>query len=113
MLLATGMGVKEALLYNVLSSVLCFAGMAAGILMVLGSTEEGDSVLSPWVFAATAGIFLYLALVDMIPELSNSKRGPKNPWVRVALQVAGMVTGFGVMFMIAYHEETLHAFLKT
>jgi zinc transporter 10 len=64
MLLATGMGIKEALLYNLLSSVLCFAGMAVGMSLV-GCTGE-KSVLGPWVFAATAGVFLYLALVDMV-----------------------------------------------
>jgi zinc transporter ZupT len=35
--------------------------------LLLGSL--GD--VSAWLFAATAGVFLYVALVDMMPELNS------------------------------------------
>ena len=55
MLLKAGMSIKQAIFYNVLSSVLAFIGMVT---------------VTPWVFTATAGI-LYVALVDMVPELTS------------------------------------------
>lgn len=60
MLLKTGMKVKQALFYNGLSSILCFVGMLIGV--SLGNVNSATN----WVFAGTAGMFLYIALVDMV-----------------------------------------------
>ena len=70
MLLKAGMSVKQAIFYNLLSSVLAYVGMVTGIL--LGQISD----VTPWIFAATAGIFLYVALVDMMPELSSGHAHP-------------------------------------
>ena len=59
-LLKAGMSTKQALTYNVVSSVLCLFGMIAGILV--GNISNA----SYWVFCATAGLFLYISLVDMV-----------------------------------------------
>lgn len=60
MLLKAGMSAKQAVFYNLLSSVLCLFGMIFGV--SLGNTPTATS----WVFAAAAGIFIYIALVDMV-----------------------------------------------
>ena len=70
MLLKAGMTIKQAVFYNILSSVLAFIGMLAGV--ALGNIGH----FSSWMFAATAGIFLYVALVDMMPELSSGHAHP-------------------------------------
>ena len=87
MLLKAGMSVRQAIFYNILSSILSFIGMASGILL------GGISDVTPWIFSATAGIFLYVvnilcplicpamccvvkALVDMMPELSSGHAHP-------------------------------------
>ena len=62
-LLKTGMTGKQALFYNLVSSILCFLGMVIGV--ALGNINS----VSSWVFALTAGIFLYVALVDMVSRL--------------------------------------------
>lgn len=67
MLLKTGMKVKEALFYNGLSSILCFVGMVIGV--CLGNVNSATN----WVFAGTAGMFLYIALVDMVSITWNFK----------------------------------------
>ncbi|XP_076343235.1 zinc transporter ZIP6-like isoform X2 [Tachypleus tridentatus] len=59
MLLKAGMSVKQALLYNGLSSMLCFLGMIIGV--SLGNISSANM----WIFAGAAGMFLYIALVDM------------------------------------------------
>lgn len=62
-LLKAGMSAKKAAYYNILSSVLSFFGMVVGI--IVGDTPEA----SAWIFACAAGMFLYIALVDMVSML--------------------------------------------
>lgn len=59
-LLHAGMSVKAALFYNTLSSILCAGGMVLGVL--LGSLPS----VNAWLFLLTAGMFVYIALVDMV-----------------------------------------------
>jgi len=59
-LLKAGMSAKQAVFYNLLSSILCLLGMVLGVF--LGESETATA----WVFATAAGMFLYIALVDMV-----------------------------------------------
>lgn len=59
-LLKAGMSARKAVYYNVLSSVLSLLGMILGI--IFGDTPEA----SAWIFSAAAGMFIYIALVDMV-----------------------------------------------
>ncbi|CAB0002374.1 unnamed protein product [Nesidiocoris tenuis] len=59
-LLKAGMSIKEAVVYNMISSILCLIGMSMGV--ILGQNDH----VKLWVFSAAAGMFLYIALVDMV-----------------------------------------------
>lgn len=59
-LLNAGMSVRQALFYNLVSSILSFVGMVIGVL--LGNVGSA----SAWIFGLTAGIFIYISLVDMV-----------------------------------------------
>ncbi|CAH1163980.1 unnamed protein product [Phaedon cochleariae] len=100
MLLKAGMTIKQALYYNVLSSVLCVFGNVFGL--VLGNTEYASS----WVFAAAAGMFIYIALVDMIPELSSAHEDEGDITVCI-LHLGGLLLGFAIMALIAFYEHDL------
>ena len=50
-----------ALMYNTLSAVTAIIGMFIGV--AIGNASE-DSTL--WILAITAGVFLYVALVDLV-----------------------------------------------
>uniref|UniRef100_A0A8C5H4R5 Zinc transporter ZIP6 n=1 Tax=Gouania willdenowi TaxID=441366 RepID=A0A8C5H4R5_GOUWI len=63
-LLKAGMTVRQAILYNVLSAMMAYFGMIMGIL--IGHYAEN---ISMWIFALTAGLFMYVALVDMVSHL--------------------------------------------
>ena len=102
------MTIKQAIFYNILSSVLAFIGMVVGLL--LGTINN----FSPWMFSVTAGTFLYVALVDMIPELSSGHSHPissgkqqESNWVDIVLQMLGMFLGVSIMLMIALYEHDL------
>lgn len=63
MLLKAGMTVRQAILYNVLSAMMAYLGVVIGI--SIGHYTENISV---WIFALTAGLFMYVALVDMVSQ---------------------------------------------
>lgn len=63
-LLKAGMPARKAIYYNILSSILSFFGMCVGIM--IGETPEA----SQWIFAAAAGLFIYIALVDMVSSFN-------------------------------------------
>ncbi|XP_050315934.1 zinc transporter foi isoform X2 [Anthonomus grandis grandis] len=100
MLLKAGMSIKQALFYNLLSSALCILGNLVGL--YLGNTETANQ----WVFAAAAGTFIYIALVDMIPELSSAHDDEDN-LTQCFLHLSGLLIGVGVMTLIALYEHDL------
>ena len=60
-LLSSGMKWYVALMYNFLSAVTAIIGTFIGV--AIGSSEEDAT---NWILAITAGIFLYVALVDLV-----------------------------------------------
>lgn len=103
-LLKAGMTVKQAILYNVLSAMMAYLGMAVGIL--IGHYAENVSM---WIFALTAGLFMYVALVDMMPEMLHNDAGDHgfSHWGFFLLQNAGILLGFCIMLLIAVFEHRI------
>ncbi|XP_028033708.1 zinc transporter foi [Bombyx mandarina] len=99
-LLKAGMSVKRAVCYNILSSALCLAGMVCGVLA--GHAPSATR----WLFAVAAGMFLYIALVDMMPELSTSHSN-EGTLCQCVLQLMGLASGIGIMLVIALYEDDL------
>lgn len=98
-LLRSGMSIKRALYYNLLSSVLSFMGMAGGIWLA----EDHESA-SQWIYAATAGTFLYIALADLVPEI-NENNNKKS--LNLVLAFLGILSGGIIMLLIALHEDSI------
>ncbi|KAG5459551.1 MAG: ZIP zinc transporter-domain-containing protein [Olpidium bornovanus] len=63
-LLSSGLSVPKALLFNCLSNVPAFLGSVLALTM-LPKSESAQN----WILAYTAGNFLYIALVDLLPSL--------------------------------------------
>ncbi|KAM9308266.1 zinc transporter ZIP6 [Gastrophryne carolinensis] len=103
-LLKAGMTVKQAVLYNALSAMLAYLGMITGIL--IGHYAENVSM---WIFALTAGLFIYVAFVDMVPEMLHNDAIDHgcSRWGYFFLQNAGILLGFGLMLVISIFEHKL------
>ncbi|XP_034042032.1 zinc transporter ZIP10 isoform X2 [Thalassophryne amazonica] len=103
-LLKAGMSVKQAIVYNVLSALMAYVGMLIG-------TAVGQYTynVTNWIFAITAGMFLYVALVDMLPEMlhGDSEDHKRCQLGHFFLQNVGMLTGFGIMLLIAIFEDRI------
>ncbi|NXK71052.1 S39A6 protein, partial [Sylvietta virens] len=104
-LLRAGAAPRSALLLNLLSALLSALGAAAG-----AALGHRGTPLAPWLLTATAGVFLYVALADMLPEALRGSGG--GSWSRLALQNAGFLLGAGIMLGIALAEGHLRAWLQ-
>lgn len=103
-LLKAGMSVKQAIVYNLLSALMAYVGMMIGT--VVGQYTHN---VTNWIFAITAGMFLYVALVDMLPEMlhGDSEEHKRCQLGHFVLQNMGMLTGFSIMLLIAIFEDRI------
>lgn len=106
-LLNAGMKLKRAVMYNFLSACMCYLGMAVGI--VLGENTSAHA----WVFAFAGGMFLYISLVDMMPEMNSCAESEENKKqigekFIYFLQNLGLLTGFGIMLLMAVYGDKIN-----
>ncbi|XP_078407973.1 zinc transporter ZIP10 isoform X1 [Cetorhinus maximus] len=103
-LINAGMSVKQAIVYNLLSALLAYVGVVIGI-----AVGQYTYNLTQWIFAITAGMFLYVALVDMLPEMLHrpTDNHVQAKFGHFALQNAGMLCGFAIMLLIAIFEDQI------
>ncbi|XP_028293739.1 zinc transporter ZIP8 [Gouania willdenowi] len=95
-LLNSGMSIPQAIFFNLLSAMSCYVGLVFGIL--LGSTFAPNAI-----FAIAGGMFLYIALADMFPEMDNIAREQRQTSTKIVfflIQNAGLLTGFAVILLI-------------
>lgn len=71
--------------------------MAVGLLV---STEN----TAKWIYSATAGTFMYIALSDLIPEM---QKGTNKKASQVFLQIFGVILGGLIMLFIGLYEDSL------
>merc|ERR1719334_1281381 len=105
-LLNAGMSMKQALMYNFLSACTCYLGLILGIL--LGELEGA----SGYIFGLAGGMFLYISLVDMMPELNEavetaSKTSVKDALTVFLLQNIGILTGIVSLFTLALYQDDI------
>lgn len=95
-LLNAGMSIPQAIFFNLLSAVSCYFGLVFGIL--LGSNFAPNAI-----FAIAGGMFLYIALADMFPEMDNILREQERTSTKIiffVIQNAGLLTGFSIILLI-------------
>ncbi|XP_035594782.1 zinc transporter ZIP5-like isoform X1 [Oncorhynchus keta] len=99
-LMGAGWPVRRLLIFSAVSALLGFVGLLIG--SVLG---HQSAHISPWILTLTAGVFLYVALADMLPEMLHGDPGPMGPWTRFLLQNLGLLAGGAIMLCIALFED--------
>jgi zinc transporter ZupT len=76
----------------------------------LGAMEDA----SAWIFALADGMFLYISLVDMLPEMTHAAEEASGESVvqglwMLFIQNVGMLSGFAIMFLLAWYKRTLES----
>ncbi|KAH9518798.1 hypothetical protein Btru_006301 [Bulinus truncatus] len=104
-LLNSGMRFRRAILYNFLSACTCYIGVIIGILL-------GENTMShEWIFAVAGGMFLYISLVDMMPEMNTAAESPEGKqfgeFNTFILQNFGILTGYGIMLVMALYSGNI------
>ncbi|XP_056118348.1 metal cation symporter ZIP8 isoform X1 [Rhinichthys klamathensis goyatoka] len=96
-LLNAGLSIPQAVFFNLLSAMSCYVGLVLGILL-------GNAFAPNIIFAFAGGMFLYISLADMLPEMnmiaSEQVRSTKDDIVFFAIQNAGILTGFTLILLI-------------
>ncbi|XP_015354995.1 metal cation symporter ZIP14 isoform X2 [Marmota marmota marmota] len=99
-LLNAGMSIQQALFFNFLSACCCYVGLAFGIL-------AGSHFSANWIFALAGGMFLYIALADMFPEMNevcqeDERKG--SILIPFVIQNLGLLTGFTIMLLLTMYS---------
>lgn len=104
---------KLALFCNFLSSCFIYIGLVVGIL--LGENTNANQ----WIYAIAAGMFLYVSVCDMFPELaemaieiekieSDGENFPFYLKIQIMLiQNLGLLIGIFLMFILAAFSKTI------
>ncbi|KAL2077507.1 hypothetical protein ACEWY4_027011 [Coilia grayii] len=95
-LLNAGMSIPQAIFFNLLSAMSCYLGLVIGILI-------GSNFAPNVIFALAGGMFLYIALADMFPEMNSIASAEKNTKSQVIfflIQNGGILTGFLTILLI-------------
>lgn len=100
-LLKSGMQMRWAIFFNLLSGATSFLGLYIGLL--IGTSEEAQQ----WILCITAGMFLYIGLVDMLPTIMDitSFRQPK---LTLVLQNIGFIVGAAIIIVISLLEHHIN-----
>uniref|UniRef100_A0A2I3S9L5 Zinc transporter ZIP4 n=1 Tax=Pan troglodytes TaxID=9598 RepID=A0A2I3S9L5_PANTR len=98
-LLHAGLSVRQALLLNLASALTAFAGLY--VALAVGVSEESEA----WILAVATGLFLYVALCDMLPAMLKV-RDPR-PWLLFLLHNVGLLGGWTVLLLLSLYEDDI------
>ncbi|CAF3425069.1 unnamed protein product [Rotaria socialis] len=118
-LLSSGLTIGQALVMNFLSACSCYFGFILGA--KLGELEH----FHPWIYALAGGMFVYIGLADMIPELvamgdeieKDYIEAKKPVTIKLKLNIllcqnSGLILGFVIMFVLGKYGEHLENLVK-
>lgn len=96
-LLQSGVSRRNALLLQLVTALGALCGTAISL---LAQNSEGAMAAS-WILPFTAGGFIYIALVSVIPELLDEE---KPSFTQTIFQVIALLSGIGLMVIISVFE---------
>jgi zinc transporter ZupT len=106
-LVAAGMSLRQALVYNLLSALSCYIGFFIGVLV--GNVDES---FASYTFGFAGGMFLYISLSCMMPEMKHAVEEALNVSLKHSLEVlflqaSGMFCGLALMLCMARYGGSI------
>ncbi|CAF1168726.1 unnamed protein product [Rotaria sp. Silwood1] len=118
-LLSSGLTIGQAIIVNFLSACSCYLGFFVGA--KLGELEE----FHPWIYALAGGMFVYIGLADMIPELVAMGDEIEKDYIdtkksittilklKILLcQNSGVILGVIIMFLLGKYGTHLESLIE-
>lgn len=96
-LIQSGCSKRKAMLLQLTTAL----GALAGTAISLFAQDASGALAASWILPFTAGGFIYIAMVSVIPELLDD---PKPKLVHSIVQVLALLAGVLMMYMIALYE---------
>ncbi|XP_076270559.1 protein catecholamines up-like isoform X2 [Rhynchophorus ferrugineus] len=96
-LLQSGVSKKKAMFLQLITALGALAGTAISLFYHNGA----ELMAASWILPFTAGGFIYIALVSVIPELLDEE---KPSIFHTLLQIVAMLVGVGMMVLVAEFE---------
>ena len=93
-LIQAGCPRRKAMMLQLLTAVGALAGTVCGLL-----AEGVGTAATAWILPFTAGGFIYIATVSVIPELLQD-----SSFKQSVMEVLAMFVGIGLMVLIGYLE---------
>ncbi|CAF3948376.1 unnamed protein product [Rotaria sp. Silwood2] len=97
-LIQSGFSHGRAIFWNFISATTAFIGFFVGAAV---STNES---VRQWIFAVTIGMFLYIALADLLPTLISDRNFQFRRFICVNM---GFLIGVAIMFLLAVFEDKI------
>jgi len=94
-----GVSKQKALLLNVVSALAAFAGA-----LITYALRDPLTPYIPYVVAFSAGMFLYIALSDLIPELHHKTVNQNEKWIQ-------LIWFFGGVLMLFFINRSLEQYV--
>ncbi|XP_071988185.1 zinc transporter ZIP4 isoform X2 [Engystomops pustulosus] len=98
-LLHAGLTVRMALLLNFGSALTSFVGLYIAL------SIAADEAIQQWIFTVATGLFLYVALVDMLPAMMNVKE--QRPRLMFILHNLGLLIGWAILLLLSIFEDDI------
>uniref|UniRef100_A0A1I8ERX7 ZIP Zinc transporter n=1 Tax=Wuchereria bancrofti TaxID=6293 RepID=A0A1I8ERX7_WUCBA len=107
-LIQSGLGFKRTLCLNLLPNSLSYVGFIAGVLI-----GDADESYGNYVFAVSSGMYFYIFLGTLIPEIRDSineqiKVDLKRSIRSTVLQAIGISTGIIFMYLMCKYGDKIY-----
>ena len=105
-LLNSGMTYKQAMVANFGSACLCYVGLIVGL--ILGFETSAVH----YIYGIAGGMFLYISLVDMLPESIQMIHGlagksKKRGFKLLFIQSFFILFGMGAMLLLSFYAHKI------
>jgi zinc transporter ZupT len=106
-LVSAGMTLRQALVYNILSALTCYVGFFIGALF--GNLNDQ---FASYIFAFAGGMFLYISIGCMMPEMKVAMENALEISVKKAIkvlicQICGIFLGLTIMVIMARYGGSI------
>jgi zinc transporter 7 len=95
-LIQSGFSKQQAIVAQVFTALGALLGTLFGL--IFGATDENSQMVS-WIIPFTAGGFIYVATVNVLPELLA-----KSSFKLLMFEFGAIITGVACMYVIALNE---------